>query len=163
MATSVDILDEHDAWDVVPDRAAIADRIIATAATMYGADLPAEAEVSLLFCNDARIRELNRMWRGQDKPTNVLSFPSPRQHEFDPSLGDIAIAFETVAREAADEGKTMADHMAHLLAHGFLHLVGFDHETETDAEVMENAERSILAVHGIADPYGFDTEKRIGT
>ena len=163
MAISVDILDEHEAWAIVPDRAAIANRIVATAALFGGIDIPAEGEVSLLFCDDARIQDLNRIWRGQDKPTNVLSFPAPRQNEFDKSLGDIAIAFETVAREAASEGKTMADHTAHLIAHGFLHLIGFDHETEAEAEIMEAKEIAILAAHGVADPYGADAEQRLST
>jgi probable rRNA maturation factor len=114
-----------------------------------------DLEATLLLTDDASVRELNRQWRGQDKPTNVLSFPAdmaaptgePRH------LGDIALAYETVAREAEAEGKTFADHMAHLVVHGILHLLGHDHETDEEAETMERAEVVALEALGIADPY----------
>jgi probable rRNA maturation factor len=104
--------------------------------------------------DDARVQALNKLWRGLDKPTNVLSFPAPDS----PSgparmLGDIAISYQTAAREAAAEGKTLADHIAHLSVHGFLHLLGYDHESDEDAEEMEGLERVILARIGISDPY----------
>ena len=112
--------------------------------------------VSLLFTDDAAVQILNNAWRGKDKPTNVLSFPSgdsPVETEVE-FLGDIALAFETVRKEAADEGKTFAHHTTHLLVHGFLHLCGYDHETgDDDAEEMETLERAILARLAIADPY----------
>ena len=127
--------------------------MIATAAQLADADIPANAEASLLFCDDARIRELNRDWRGFDKPTNVLSFPSIFEAGDAIFLGDIAIAFETVAREATENDISIADHTAHLVTHGFLHLLGYDHEIERDAEEMEAVERKILATQGIADPY----------
>ncbi len=104
--------------------------------------------------DDARIRELNRLWRGFDKPTNVLSFPSPdTQPGPARTLGDIAISYETAAREAAAEDKSFGDHIAHLSVHGFLHLLGYDHESDDDAEEMEGLERAILARIGISDPY----------
>ena len=113
------------------------------------------AEVSLLFCDDARIRELNREWRGLDKPTNVLSFPAVPADRLatSPLLGDIAVAFETVSRESKDEGKTLSHHTSHMIVHGLLHLLGYDHETDEEAEEMEALERAALARLGIADPY----------
>ena len=117
--------------------------------------------VSLLFTDDAAVQILNNAWRGKDKPTNVLSFPSgdsPVETEVE-FLGDIALAFETVRKEAADEGKTFAHHTTHLLVHGFLHLCGYDHETgDDDAEEMETLERAILARLAIADPYAVNDD-----
>jgi probable rRNA maturation factor len=112
-------------------------------------------EVSLCLADDARLRSLNAQWRGTDKPTNVLSFPasSPERPGQAPMLGDIALAYETVAREAEECGAPLADHYRHLVAHGFLHLVGFDHQTAEEAERMEALERRILARLGVADPY----------
>lgn len=107
--------------------------------------------VTILFADDATVRELNARFRGKDKPTNVLSFPAPAG--FHERLGDVALAYETVAAEAADQGKPLADHALHLIVHGLLHLQGYDHETEADAQEMEGEERRILARLGIADPY----------
>jgi probable rRNA maturation factor len=111
--------------------------------------------VSLCLADDAMLRVLNLRWRGIDKPTNVLSFPSapPGRSEDATTLGDIALAYETLAREAEDLGVPLADHYRHLLAHGFLHLVGYDHETDAEAERMEALETRILARLGAADPY----------
>lgn len=115
----------------------------------------AGAELSLLLTDDARIRVVNRDWRGFDKATNVLSFPAapPERIAQSPVLGDIVLAYETVAREAQAEGKLLADHVAHLVIHGLLHLLGEDHETEAEAERMERLEIAALARLGIADPY----------
>ena len=114
------------------------------------------SEVSLVYMDDETIRGINAEWRGKDKPTNVLSFPAfalrPGQAP-KPVLGDIVIALETVHREAVEEGKTFDDHLSHLLAHGLLHLFGYDHETDDEAQVMEDLERRILARLAIADPY----------
>jgi probable rRNA maturation factor len=111
-------------------------------------------ELSLLLSDDAGVRELNRAWRGLDKPTNVLSFPgSGATPDGVHHLGDIALAFETVAREAEAEGKSLADHVAHLIVHGVLHLTGLDHETNEEADAMEALETAALASLGIADPY----------
>ncbi|HVB89574.1 MAG TPA: rRNA maturation RNase YbeY [Beijerinckiaceae bacterium] len=112
-------------------------------------------ELSLLFCDDAKIRALNAAWRGQDRATNVLSFPAGPSDRLAsaPLLGDIALAFETTRSEAEREGKTLRDHTAHLVAHGFLHLLGYDHEEETQAERMERIERAALARIGVEDPY----------
>ena len=98
-----------------------------------------------------RCSRLNRDFRGKDKPTNVLSFPAPANPEG--HLGDIAIAYGVTAREAETAGKSLADHATHLAVHGVLHLLGYDHETDAEAEVMEPLEDAILAELGIADPY----------
>jgi probable rRNA maturation factor len=122
------------------------------------------AEVSVVLADDARIRELNRSWLGKDKATNVLSFPSPDGPGGEPRfLGDIVLAFETIEREAGTEGKPLAHHVAHLAVHGALHLLGYDHERESEAEKMELRERIILAQLGIADPYAPAEERRTET
>jgi probable rRNA maturation factor len=112
--------------------------------------------MSVVFSDDAHVRALNQQWRGKDKPTNVLSFPAyqPGQDgRLPPLLGDVILAAETVAAEAFQEGKPLADHIAHLIVHGILHLIGYDHETDTEAEEMEETERRILAALDVPDPY----------
>jgi len=113
-----------------------------------------KGSVTILVEDDARIRALNQQWRNIDKPTNVLSFPYP-DAPASPTryVGDIAISYETAAREAAAESKTLGNHISHLSVHGFLHLLGYDHEADADAEEMERLERAILARVGIPDPY----------
>jgi len=115
-----------------------------------------DSELSLVFTNDADIREINAKWRHIDKPTNVLSFPAfalqPGQEPGE-ILGDIVIARETVEREAAEEDKSFDDHLSHLVVHGLLHLMGYDHQNDDEAEQMEALERKILASLGISDPY----------
>ncbi len=118
-----------------------------------GLVLAANAEISVVLCGDALIRELNREWRGYDAPTNVLSFPAGGDPASAPLLGDIVIAFETASREAFEAGKPLRDHVAHLLVHGFLHLIGHDHVEAAEAEAMEALERAILGRLGIDDPY----------
>jgi len=114
-------------------------------------------EVSLVFTDDASIREINAEWRSQDKPTNVLSFPAfpltPGKMP-GPMLGDIILAQETLVREAQALDKPFDEHLTHLLVHGFLHLFGYDHMEESDAERMEGLETRILAGLGLSDPYG---------
>jgi probable rRNA maturation factor len=121
----------------------------------------AEGELSILFTDDAQMRELNAEWRGIDKPTNVLSFPqAPAGAAPSPAarggpqtlLGDIVLAAETVAGEAALAELPLEDHVAHLIVHGFLHLLGYDHEVEAEAERMEDLERAALSLIGIPDP-----------
>lgn len=118
---------------------------------------------SLLFTLDEEVRVLNREWRTKDKPTNVLSFPMMTRAELESltpqggpeMLGDVALAFETCTREAAEKGVGLKDHAAHLIVHGLLHLAGHDHELgETEATAMEALEIKALAQMGIADPYG---------
>ena len=114
------------------------------------------AELSLLFTDNAHIQVLNHEWRGMDKPTNVLSFPAFQIAPGDPippMLGDIAIAFETVKTEAGLEDKPFDHHLTHLIVHGLLHLLGYDHEDDEEAEIMEALERAILARLAIPDPY----------
>jgi probable rRNA maturation factor len=122
-----------------------------------GVSHPPPCELSLVFTDDAHIQVLNAEWRGKDKPTNVLSFPAfppeKGRTRLPPMLGDIVLAFETVQREAALEEKPVDHHLSHLLVHGLLHLLGYDHETEGEAEEMEALERRILARLAIGDPY----------
>lgn len=157
----VDIVIESDLWqDADLDAWAQA----ATQATLAHLGLdPTAHEVVLLACDDARIAALNGDFRDKSNATNVLSWPSaeraaeaPGGHPLPPDqaeLGDIALAYETCAREAAEGGLTMADHCTHLIVHAVLHLLGYDHEDDQDATVMENTETQILAQMGIADPY----------
>jgi len=173
-------------WRGLPRARAIARETVAAAVEESGAALEDGAEVSLCLADDATLRALNARWRGIDRPTNVLSFPSapgafadavrspsidgrPSGRPLDrvaalgergyrgadpiASLGDIALAYETLAREAEDLGVSLADHYRHLVAHGFLHLIGYDHETDAEAERMEALETRILKRLGAADPY----------
>lgn len=118
------------------------------------------AEVSLLFTDDTRMRGINAAHRGQEKPTNVLSFPQhqPVKGRYGPYLGDLVFACETVFREADLENKPLEHHLHHLLVHGFLHLVGYDHECDEDAEEMENLEVTILSVLDVPNPYAGSVE-----
>jgi probable rRNA maturation factor len=155
MSVQSDISIECEYWSKLADLDALVERALEAARLEAGKTLFNGAEVSLLFCDDGRIQELNRDWRGLDKPTNVLSFPAAPEDRLAsaPLLGDIAIAFETVTKEARDEDKTLSDHASHMIVHGFLHLLGYDHENEEEAEEMEDLERRALARLGIADPY----------
>lgn len=113
-------------------------------------------EISLVFTSDDDIRTVNEAWRGQDKPTNVLSFPAfplAPGGQPGPMLGDIIMAEETLRREALDQGIAFDDHLTHLLVHGFLHLFGYDHLDSEEAEEMESLETRILAGLGLSDPY----------
>ena len=144
-------------WEALGARAA--DAAAQAAPELAGERLSA----SLLLTSDTEIRALNREWRQRDKPTNVLSFPMLERGELlalstdgpPVLLGDVALAHETCAREAADKGVALQDHAAHLVVHGLLHLAGYDHEASpADAEAMEAVETKALALMGIADPYG---------
>lgn len=154
----VDVLVVADIWANEPQSEGIVLRAI-DAAARFVEGFDSETELSVMLTDDAGIRTLNANWRGIDKPTNVLSFPalaptsSPMPGDPPRILGDIAIAYETVRREADDESKSFADHLSHLAIHGYLHLMGYDHENDADAEEMEQVERDILARLDIADPY----------
>jgi len=145
-------------WQSEPDAEAVIQRAIAAAAEIVDAEV-GEAELAVMLTDDAGIRTLNSNWRGIDKPTNVLSFPALQPtgatapDDAPRMLGDIAIAFETTRKEADDEQKPFDHHLSHLAVHGFLHLIGYDHENDDDAEAMEGLEREILAQLGIPDPY----------
>ena len=147
-------------WSAVDGLDALIEESLKAAIEESGAELVEGAEVSLLFCDDARIRALNQQFRAQDKPTNVLSFPGPDPLETAHFLGDIAIAHETVAREAQEQGKTLEQHCRHLIVHGFLHLLGYDHEDDEDAEAMETMEVSILRRLGVDNPYRDNEHKK---
>lgn len=115
-----------------------------------------ECELSIVFTNDEAIQALNRNWRSKDNPTNVLSFPAfdiEPGDDMPPVMGDIILAYETVAHEAGLEGKAFKHHLSHLIVHGFLHLLGYDHETEEEAELMEATEIRILERLSIPNPY----------
>ncbi len=149
---AVDVLIESPRWEAMPDAEQIVRRAIAQAAAKVVLHRR-EAELSVLLCDDAVITGLNARWRRQERPTNVLSFPALPRPEPPIPLGDIAIAYETMTGEAAEQGKPAADHLAHLAVHGFLHLLGYDHEIDDEAERMERLEREILARIDIPDPY----------
>lgn len=156
-----EVLVVADCWQHEPDSEAVIQRAVAAAAESVDDDV-ADAEVAVMLTDDAGIRTLNSNWRGIDKPTNVLSFPAlqPEGAKTDDDaprmLGDIAIAYETTRSEADTEHKPFEHHLSHLAVHGFLHLVGYDHENDDDAEIMEGLERDILAQLGIPDPYAHD-------
>jgi probable rRNA maturation factor len=149
----VDVMVRSARWRRQPGAAGIVRRAVATAAQ---AASTRTAGLAIVLCDDSAIRALNREWRGLNAPTNVLSFPTnagrtvPRER---PHIGDIVIAYETTAREATAEGKPFAHHLAHLAVHGYLHLLGFDHETDRDAKTMERLEVDILARLDVPDPY----------
>jgi probable rRNA maturation factor len=153
-----EVLVVAECWQTEPGAEAVIHRAVATAAEMVDAGI-GEAELAVMLTDDAGIRTLNSNWRGIDKPTNVLSFPAlpptgPAGTDDSPRmLGDIAIAYETTRKEADDEQKPFDHHLSHLAVHGFLHLIGYDHESDGDAETMETLEQEILAQLGIPDPY----------
>ena len=142
-------------WTGLPDPQEWCERAISAALESLKPRLLRGAELSILLTDDAEITELNREWRGKHKPTNVLSFPAVAASRLpaSPMLGDIALAFSTVRREAESDGKTLQDHATHLVVHGFLHILGYDHERAPEAEAMEAAEIRILATLGIDNPY----------
>lgn len=126
--------------------------LVTAAATAALAAAGREGAVVVLLADDAGVQDLNQRFRGKDSPTNVLSFRAPENPE--DHLGDIALAHGVCVREAAEQGKTLAHHLQHLVAHGVLHLVGYDHENDADAEDMEGLERVVMAGLGAPDPYG---------
>ena len=148
-SVKIDIRVESDLWKRKPDIKTVARRAIVKAATMVA--LP-KCELSVLLTDDPTIRTINADWRGVNAPTNVLSFPAPGGGDR-PFIGDIVLAYETIAAEARAERKPFAHHFAHLAVHGFLHLLGYDHIRKKDAEIMEEAERGILRLLRIPDPY----------
>lgn len=142
----IEIEVEAEAWTgALPDAEAVVDR---AAQAALGA---MQGDIVVLLTDDDAVRELNGRFRDKDRPTNVLSFPAP-ENAF-PHLGDIVLAYGVCATEAEAQGKTLADHLSHLVVHGVLHLLGRDHEDDAEAEEMEAEEREILAQIGVADPY----------
>jgi probable rRNA maturation factor len=153
---AADILIEAGDWPDETHLRRLADRALSATVALARPEIAPDAEVSLVFTDDAHIRSLNRRYRGKDAATNVLSFPStsvdPRR--LGPLLGDIVLASETVSGEATAAGLAPDAHITHLIVHGFLHLLGYDHVSDDEATVMESLETAILADIGIADPYG---------
>jgi probable rRNA maturation factor len=147
----IDLRADSELWKDAKDAPAVVRRVVAEAASILSISA---AELAIVLTDDSAIRSLNRVWRGIDAPTNVLSFPTSGPSGADRLIGDIVVAYETVAREAAAQGKPFAHHLAHLAVHGFLHLLGYDHERDSDAERMEGIERDVLRHLRIPDPYG---------
>ena len=144
----IDIEVEDAAWtDALPD----AEALVRVAAEAALASEDAAGGVTLLLTDDESVRELNAQFRGKDSATNVLSFPAPANPEH--FLGDVALAYGVCAREAAEQNKPLAHHLQHLVAHGVLHLLGYDHIGDDEAEAMESLERIVLAGLGVPDPY----------
>ena len=140
----IDIEAEDDAWSGdVPDVEGVVRRAAEQVAP--------PGDVVILLTDDETLRDLNGRFRGNDRPTNVLSFPAPENAR--PHLGDIVLAHGVCAAEAREQGKPFGDHLSHLVIHGILHLTGHDHEADDEAEAMEAKERTLLAALGIPDPY----------
>jgi probable rRNA maturation factor len=149
----IDIMVASPLWTAQRGATTTVRRAIAAAAAMVPTR---EGELAIVLTDDSAMRALNRAWRGKDEPTNVLSFPAPEptaNNGVPRLLGDIAIAYETTAREANAEHKLFRHHLAHLAVHGFLHLAGYDHEAEAEAEAMERLEIAVLARLKVPNPY----------
>jgi probable rRNA maturation factor len=148
----IDVILEDAAWEDAEPRAAALAEIAATAVLMHerAAERLGDRDIAILLADDARVAALNAAFRGKAAPTNVLSFPAAAGAA---EFGDVALAFGVCAREASEQGKSLAHHLQHLTAHGVLHLLGYDHESDAEAEAMEAKERAILAGLGVADPY----------
>lgn len=153
MTHEIDVILEDDRWTDLERLAGIA-----VPAALTGAGVTQACAVAIMGCDDAHIAVLNTEFRGKPRATNVLSWPSeerlPGTPPEDTELGDIAIAYDTCAREVADQGKPFDAHVIHLLTHATLHLLGYDHIDEGEAEQMERLEVQILAALGFPDPYG---------
>ena len=153
---TVEVVANDPEWSALGDMAPL----IQAAAAAVSAAFEDDAETlgaTVALADDAEVRRLNATWRGKDAPTNVLSFPSPDNPAEPSFIGDVVLARQTVVAEARDLGIPLAHHVQHLVVHGLLHLLGYDHETEAEAEEMESLETEILAGLGIPDPYA-DTE-----
>lgn len=155
MTVHYDISITDDSWENEAYLAKIVDKVLSATLDRLGFG-KLDSELSLVFTNDNEICKINAQWRHIEKPTNVLSFPAfpiSAGEMPGPMLGDIVVAYETVMREATDENKSFDDHLSHLIVHGLLHLMGYDHQTDEEAEEMEQLEREILHNLGIGDPY----------
>ena len=155
-APAIEILVESARWSGRRGVQPLLLRAIAGASTALpskAARSTSGAELAIVLTNDSAIRKLNRTWRGKDEPTNVLAFPGRQPASPQGSLGDIVIAYETLAREAKAEGKPFGHHLAHLAVHGFLHLCGYDHDTDRQAAAMERLEVAVLARLRVPNPY----------
>ncbi len=153
---ATEIIVEAGAWPPLDSLEALTAKAVAATFAELALKPEPETELNFVFSDDSHVRELNARWRKKDRPTNVLSFPAmplPKDGSLPPLLGDIVLAFETVSAEAQTEGKPFEHHLGHLLVHGLLHLLGYDHEEAAAAEAMESAERRVLEKLAIPDPY----------
>lgn len=150
MMINIDLDVEDDAWRVIGDLDALVQTAIG-GALEEGAPGLTGVDLDVLLTDDSTVADLNQRFRGKAGPTNVLSFPAPETAR--PHLGDLALAYGVCAREAKEQNKSFAHHLQHLLVHGALHLVGFDHMSEAEAESMEALERKVLAMLGVPNPY----------
>lgn len=162
--TEIAVLVDCTAWETTfPDGAALAQRAAAAALAGQASPPPAGAELSVVLTDDTTARRLNRDYRGQDRPTNVLAFPAEDKVDEVQAgpvmLGDVVISLDTLLREAAAQGKTPAQHLCHLTVHGVLHLLGYDHATAAEAARMEALETRILAALDVPDPYRVPDEE----
>lgn len=152
---AIDVIVEAGDWPPEGELAALADEAVAAALRQACPLLASGAELAVVFTDDAHIETLNRQYRDKAAPTNVLSFPAgpPVAGRHGPLLGDVILARETVAAEADERAVPLADHLTHLIVHGFLHLLGYDHETDREAVVMEGLETTIMQNLGKPDPH----------
>lgn len=154
MTVSIEVEDE--AWLALSGLESLAQGAVIAALAAEDIDWDG-CEVAVLFTDDGSMAAINAEWRGKDRPTNVLSFPAPGDMPIPDGerrlLGDLVLAHGVIRREAEEQGKSLRDHTAHLIVHGTLHLLGYDHENDAEAEEMEALEASILKGLGIADPY----------
>jgi probable rRNA maturation factor len=149
---AIEVLVQSPLWVSNPDAKTVLRRAIRKASSVVCTG----GELAIVLADDSTVRTLNRTWRDKDAPTNVLSFPVegvPTGHGTRRLLGDIVIAYETTAREAQAQGKSFADHLVHLAVHGFLHLAGYDHVHDDEAETMERLESAILAELAVVNPH----------
>ena len=158
MSLQVDISEQNSAWeDILPSYNVYAPHVLETISQIVPFDV-SNMDVSLVLADNIFVQNLNKQYRGKDKPTNVLSFPQIEAEDMHDnhdgeSLGDIIVALETLQKEAEEQEKSFQDHFTHMLVHGFLHLCGYDHLEEKQAEEMETLEVRILADLGIRNPY----------
>lgn len=160
MLPAIDVLIEAGEWPPETKLRPLLEDAVAATIEAARLRLTPAAELSLVFTDDTHVATLNHRFRGKDGPTNVLSFPAPQTtpNAFGPLLGDIVFADGVIARETGEMSLSLDHHLTHLVVHGFLHLVGYDHGEENEAAVMEKLETAILARLGVADPYGGRTE-----
>jgi probable rRNA maturation factor len=155
---AIEVEVEDAAWNAVSDVEAVVTRAavaaVAALILLRGEAAEEDQSVTVLLTDDETVADLNQRFRHKAGPTNVLSFPAPPNPEG--LMGDIALAHGVCAREAAEQGKALADHLRHLTVHGVLHLAGYDHQTDDEAEAMEDLERRVLAALGVSDPYAAD-------
>lgn len=152
--TELDVIVDDERWEELGDVEALSQA--AAQAALDAAAYQKPCIVSILFTTDEALRTMNRTWRNIDKPTNVLSFPASKMAQIEGTpcmLGDIALSFDTLQREANTDHKTLKDHSLHLIIHGVLHLIGYDHETDAEAKEMEGLEVKALASLGVKNPY----------